>query len=396
MRVRDAAVRPRVLLVTGAYYPEISAAAVQCRAVAQRLRHRAALSVLTTAVTPSLPAFDRIDGVAVHRVVVDVRSARSKAIASIKLAASMLQQRGTYDVVHLHGFSQKNLPVSALGRLLGKPVILTLHTSGQDEPEVVKRRGALSYWAFTSPQLVMAVSPQLAALWRAAGLPADRVRTSPNGIDTSRFRPANEAERIALRKALGWPHDRQVVLFVGFFSHDKRPDLLFRAWRLLDPATRPQLVFVGAKGTGYYEIDDALGAAIRRDALESGAADRLTFLDPTNDVERCFRAADLFVLPSVREAHPLALLEAMACGLPVIATRLPGATDAIVDDGLTGKLFAPDDEQGLAGALRELLADPAAARAMGERAREAVSARYDIGRTADAWLDAYQAVLADQ
>jgi glycosyltransferase involved in cell wall biosynthesis len=212
-----------VLLVTGAYYPEISAAAVQCRAVAQRLQHRAALSVLTTAVTPGLPAFDRIDGVAVHRVVVDVRSARSKAIASIKLASSMLQQRGTYDVVHLHGFSQKNLPVSALGRLLGKPVILTLHTSGQDEPEVVKRRGALSYWAFTSPQLVMAVSPQLAALWRAAGLPADRVRTSPNGIDTSRFRPANEAERIALRKALGWPHDRQVVLFVGFFSHDKRP-----------------------------------------------------------------------------------------------------------------------------------------------------------------------------
>ena len=70
--------------------------------------------------------------------------------------------------------------------------------------------------------------------------------------------------------------------------------------------------------------------------------------------------------------------------------------DAIVDDGLTGKLFAPDDEQGLAGALRELLADPAAARAMGERAREAVSARYDIERTADAWLDAYQAVLADQ
>ena len=382
--------------MTGAYYPEISAAAVQCRAVAQRLQHRAALSVLTTAVTPSLPAFDRIDGVAVHRVLVDVRSARSKAIASIKLASSMLQQRGTYDVVHLHGFSQKNLPVSALGRLLGKPVVLTLHTSGQDEPEVVKRRGALSYWAFTSPQLVMAVSPQLATLWRAAGLPADRVRTSPNGIDTSRFRPANEAERITLRNALGWPHDRQVVLFVGFFSRDKRPDLLFRAWRLLDPVTRPQLVFVGAKGTGYYEIDDALGAAIRRDALESGVADRLTFLDPTNDVERLFRAADLFVLPSVREAHPLALLEAMACGLPVIATRLSGATDAIVDDGLTGRLFAPDDEPALASALAELLADPAAARAMGERARAAVSARYDIGRTADAWLDAYQAVLADQ
>jgi len=396
VRLPDARVRPRVLLVTGAYYPEISAAAVQCRAVAQRLQHRAVLSVLTTAVTPSLPAFDRIDGVAVHRVVVDVRSPRSKAIASIKLASSMLQQRATYDVVHVHGFSQKNLPVAVLGRLLGKPVVLTLHTSGQDEPAVVKRRGALSYWAFTSPNLVMAVSRELARLWRPAGLPADRVRTSPNGIDTNRFRPADPAERSALRKSLGWPQGRQVILFVGFFSRDKRPDLLFRAWRRLDPSTRPQLVFVGAKGTGYYEIDDALGATIRRDALASGVADHLTFVDPTNDVERCFRAADLFVLPSVREANPLALLEAMACGLPVIATRLPGATDAIVDDGLTGRLFAPDDEEALAGALRELLADPAAARAIGERGREAVSSRYDIGRTADAWLDAYQAVLTDQ
>jgi glycosyltransferase involved in cell wall biosynthesis len=352
--------------------------------------------VLTTAVSPSLPAFDRVDGVPVHRVLVDVCSAVSKAAASLKLASSMFRHRGTYDVIHVHGFSQKNLPVSALGRLLGKPIVLTLHTAGQDEPDAVKRRGALAYWAFTSPQLVMAVSTQLEAQWRDAGLPAERVRMSPNGIDTDRFRPASDDERKALRKSLGWSHDRRVVLFVGFFSRDKRPDLLFRAWRLLAPATRPQLVFVGAKGTGYYEIDDALGAAIRRDALQSGVADRLTFLDPTNEVERCFRAADLFVLPSVREAHPLALLEAMACGLPVIATRLPGATDAIVEDGLTGKLFAPDDEQALAGALRELLADPSAARAMGERAREAVSARYDIGRTADTWLAAYQAVLTDQ
>ena len=160
--------------------------------------------------------------------------------------------------------------------------------------------------------------------------------------------------------------------------------------------TRPQLVYVGAKGRGYYEIDDALGAAIRRDALESGMADHLTFLDPTNEVERCFRAADLFVLPSVREAHPLALLEAMACGLPVIATRLPGATDAIVDAGLTGKLFAPDDEPALASALRDCspTRQPPAqwANVPARRCRRDTIS----GRTADAWLDAYQAVLADQ
>jgi glycosyltransferase involved in cell wall biosynthesis len=394
--VRDGAIRPRVLLVTGAYFPEISAAAVQCRTVARRLIDRAEVSILTTSVTPGLPAFDRVDGVAVHRVHVDVRSAASKAMATVNLASSMLRHRAAYDMIHVHGFSQKNLPVAALGRVLGKPVVLTLHTAGQDEPDVVKHRGAAAYWAFTSPKLVMAVSSQLEQRWRSAGLPGERVRVVPNGIDTERFRPATADERTALRTALGWPVDRKIVLFVGFFSRDKRPDLLLRAWRRLDATARPQLVFVGAKATGYYEIDDELGAAIRRGASEIGAADRVSFVEPTNEVERCFRAADVYVLPSIREAHPLALLEAMACGLPVIAARLPGATDAIVDDGVTGRLVPPDDEPALAGALREMLENDAAAHAIGERARAAVVARYDIGRTADAWLDAYRAVLTEQ
>ncbi len=396
MRVRDGSIRPRVLLVTGAYYPEISAAAVQCRSVARRLIDRAVVSVLTTSVTPGLPAFDRVDGVSVHRVHVDVRSTASKALATVSLASSMLRHRDSYDLIHVHGFSQKNLPVAALGRALGKPVVLTLHTAGQDEPEAVKRRGAAAYWAFTSPKMVMAVSPQLEARWRSAGLSGERVRVVPNGIDTERFRPATADERKTLRSALGWPVDVKIVLFVGFFSRDKRPDLLFRAWRRLDPQGRPQLVFVGAKGTGYYEIDEELGDAIRREAVEIGAADRVSFVEPNNEIERCFRAADLYVLPSIREAHPLALLEAMACGLPVIASRLPGATDAIIDDGQTGVLVPADDEQALARALQTMLENDAASRAMGERARTAVMARYDIGRTADAWLDAYRAVLADQ
>jgi glycosyltransferase involved in cell wall biosynthesis len=122
----------------------------------------------------------------------------------------------------------------------------------------------------------------------------------------------------------------------------------------------------------------------------------VTFVEPTDDVERYFRAADIFILPSVREAHPLALLEAMACGLPVVATRLPGATDVVIDDGRNGRLFPPDDEGALRAVLDELLADPASALEMGRRAHETVSSRYDIQRTADAWLDAYHAVLTNQ
>ena len=383
-----------MLLVTGAYHPEISAAAVQCRAVAAAIGGRARVSVLTTAVNPSLPTLETIDDVVVHRVAVDVRSRASKALASVRLALRMLNAAATFDIIHVHGFSQKNVPVAILARLLRKPIVLSLHTSGQDEPDVVKRRGALAYWALKRARLVLCVSPDLCARWVAAKLPADRVRLTPNGVDTNRFRPADAAERRALRRMLGWPDAQPVVLFVGFFSRDKRPDLLFRAWRRVSTGgIRSRLAFVGAKGAGYYEIDAALAGEIGRSAVEFGCTDEVMFIDATHEIEKYVRAADVYVLPSIREAHPLALLEAMACGLPCIATRLPGSTDAIIDDGVNGRLFPPDDEAALAAALRDVLSNPAAGRALGARARATVTARYDIGRTADQWLSAYRTVL---
>ena len=384
---------PRVLLVTGAYHPEISAAGVQCRVVAATLRGRAAFSVLTTAVNPALAPLDTIDDVTVHRVTVDVESRVSKAMASFRLVRQVLRASGACDILHLHGFSQKNVPVSLLARLLGKPLVLTLHTAGQDEPQAIRRRGPLAYWAFNAADLVLCVSPDLSARCLEANLPQERVRLTPNGVDTSRFRPAGRDERRALRRALGWPEEQPVVLFVGFFSRDKRPDLLFNAWRRLGEAgVRPRLVFVGAKGTGYYEIDETIAAQIRRDAADLQRSDDVLSIEPRHDIEQYYRAADVFVLPSIREAHPLALLEAMACGLPSVATRLAGATDVLIQDGSNGRLFPADDDAALADILRELLTDAAAASLMGIRARETVMARYDIRHTAEGWLSAYRTV----
>jgi glycosyltransferase involved in cell wall biosynthesis len=385
---------PRVLLVTGAYYPEISAAAVQCRAAAAALHGRARFSVLTTATNRGLSVIDTVDGVLVRRVTVDVRSGLSKALAALRFFQRAFQGLLACDVMHVHGFSRKNVPSSLLARLLGKRLVLTLHTAGQDEPQVIRQSGGLAYWAFKSADLVLCVSPFLGERCRDAEIPAARVRLTPNGVDTTRFRPAEPAERLALRRTLGWPETQPVILFVGFFSRDKRPDLLYRAWRRLRRSGyQATLVYVGAKRSGYYEIDESLIEEIKKDATASGLARDLLSVEPTNEIEQYYRAADVFVLPSVREAHPLALLEAMACGVPSIATRLAGATDVLIEDGHTGRLVPPDDESALTTALSELLTDQSAAWAMGARARETVEERYDIRDTAEKWLAAYQTVL---
>ena len=385
---------PSILLVAGAYYPEISAAGLQCQAVAAALRGRARVSVLVTAVNQDLPSTEVVDGIPVTRVGIDVRSGASKVSASIRMIARLARILPGVDVVHMHGFSQKNVPVAVMAQLLGKPVVLTLHTSGQDEPQVAAGRGAISNWAFRSVRMLLPVSPNLVQRCEDAGIPAEKVRLTPNGIDTNRFRPATAVERSALRRDLGWSDEMPVIAFVGFFSRDKRPDLLFRAWRrLADQGLRSKLVFIGAKASAYFEVDEAIAHEIRERAGAMGRTHEVVFVEPTHAVERYYRASDVFVLSSVREANPVSLLEAMACGLPCVVSRIDGATDVMIEDGVNGRLVDRDDEQGLAKALGTVLNNPDEASRLGQQARETVMNRYDIQQTAERWLDAYRAVL---
>jgi glycosyltransferase involved in cell wall biosynthesis len=389
---------PSVLLVTGAYYPEISAAGVQCRAVAAALKGRVRFGVLTTAVDSTLPSAGTVDDVPVHRIAVDVRSHWSMPGTMLRFVTRMLGLQRGFDLVHVHGFSKKNVPVMLLPRLAGKPVLLTLHTAGQDEPDVIRRRGILADMALRSANLVAAVSPNLARAYLDAGLSPERLRAMPNGIDTTRFRPAGADERSSIRRRLGLPEDIPVVLFVGFFSRDKRPDLLFRAWRRLrvERGLQTALVFVGATASSYYEIDPAMAREIRELAAAEPFAAAVRFVEPTNAIEQYFQSASLFALTSEREANPLALMEAMACGLPCVAPRLPGATDAIIEDGVNGRLFPVDDEHALSDAIAELLCDQPRAEAIGVRARATIEQKFSVERTADAWLAAYRELLRDR
>jgi mannosyltransferase len=152
-------------------------------------------------------------------------------------------------------------------------------------------------------------------------------------------------------------------------------------------------VLVGASRSAYHEVDASIAERIRIKATDAGAADLLHFAGEVRDVEKYHRAADVFVMPSVREAFGMSLVEAMACGKPVIATRIPGVTDTIVEDGKTGILVAPRDADGLAAAIRSLLDDPAAAAAMGARARAAVTQRFALDAAAERWSAIYQKVI---
>lgn len=384
--------RTGVLMVTGAYYPETSGAGLQCATLVRELRHDIDFCVLTTTADRTLPTDDVREGTRVLRVFVNPQSVWSKLIAVVRFARAFLRLRRGFSIVHFHGFSQKSVLLVLLSLAFGKTVAIKLTSFGDDDPVSMRGRGSLAYWCYTRAQVFFAVSPRFQASYEAAGLPAARLRFIANGVNLQRFRPPVDGEREAIRRELGIAAGIPVVLFVGFFSEEKRPYLLFDAWRRVESSMRAGsvLLFVGATESPYHEVDPALAQRVREDAAAAGFASQVRFIEQTHAIERCYRAADAFVLPSVREGLPNALLEAMATGMACIATRLPGVTDTMIEQEHNGLLVPVDDAAGLERALRRILDDRAAASRMGAEARRTIEARYSVSRIAHQYLDVYR------
>ncbi len=212
---------------------------------------------------------------------------------------------------------------------------------------------------------------------RAGIGPPDRLFVVPNGVDPAawmqdRARPpaGSHAERPA------------TAIMVGRLAVPKDPATLLEAWRRIGPPHR--LILVGA---------GPLLADVRRRIQRDGLADRVVLMDPASPIPSLLREADLFVLCSRWEGVPLAIIEAMMSGLPVVATRVGGVPE-VVSDGETGVLVPPHDPQALASALNQLLRDPERRRRMGEAGQRRALACFTETHMLAATAQVYARALA--
>jgi glycosyltransferase involved in cell wall biosynthesis len=381
-------------MVTGAYHPETSGASLQCRQLVRLLRDEVGFTVLTTTTDFALPPQAVVDDVDVWRVQVDPARAASKIAAIPGLGAAFGRLRDCFDLVHLHGFSQKTMLLIALAKTFGKRVLIKLTSVGHDDAVSMQRRGRVAFGFYRSADRFVGVSPRFEAAHRDAGLAADRFRLIPNGVDLERFRPAQPGEQRSIRERLGLPTDVPIVLFVGFFSPEKRPDLLYESWtELATMGVTSTLVLIGPTRSTYYEIDPQMAEAIRADANRRGLSSQIVFVEQTAEIEQYYRAADVFALPTLREGLPNVVLESMASGVPTIVTRLAEVTDWMIDDGVTGLLVPPNDRAALTGALQRLLSDSRKREIMGPAARASVTERFDAAGTAKQMLALYRELI---
>ena len=252
------------------------------------------------------------------------------------------------------------IPALVARRLFGTPFVVTY---GYRYDEVARIAGSrVKPWLHALlERVVMPRAAGVIVTSRAleayvTGLrPPGRVIYSPNGVDTDAFAP-RRAPAAGARKS---------VLYVGRLAREKNLERLVDALgRLRTPA---RLVMIG---------DGDCRAELERRGVATGVDVEFRGVVPHGELPAHFNDADAFALPSLTEGHPKVLIEAMACGLPC-AVSARGGNLALVEDGVTGLLFDPEDVDALARTLDRILGDPDLARCLGEAARARVAARYD-------------------
>jgi glycosyltransferase involved in cell wall biosynthesis len=185
----------------------------------------------------------------------------------------------------------------------------------------------------------------------ARGVPPERIVRIPNSVDTQRFRPVSEAEKRALRARLGLPETARIVTFTGRLVTTKGLPSLLRAWgTVVATHLEAVLVLVGSGGLGLQNCEGELRDYVERHRLQN----RVVFTGSVENVHEYLQASDVFVFPTEREAFGISIIEAMACGLPVVTTAVDGIRD-IVRPGTDAVVVPPDHDRALAAALVRVL-----------------------------------------
>jgi glycosyltransferase involved in cell wall biosynthesis len=295
-----------------------------------------------------------------------------------------LIRRERIDLVHSHGKG-----AGLYGRLAARrarvPSVHTFHgLHYADYPAGLGRAYlALERALARLTAALVHVSRSQAREAAALGLaPPQRSHVIVNGIDAARVAGAT-LSRAAARRTLDLEPDVPVLGTVARFDPVKALDALLRAFAMA-AAARPEarLVLVG---------DGPERSRLRALAATLGIEARVRFPGFVPDASRLLPAFDVYVSAGRKEGLPLALLEAMACGLPAAVTRVPGHVD-VVEEDVTGLLVAPDDHRGLARAAIDLMGDPDRRAAMGRAGRRRVEEHFAASRMAAETADLYRAI----
>jgi glycosyltransferase involved in cell wall biosynthesis len=361
---------PRVCVVSALYHPDLGGLGRQAQLLSERLREegvelfviarkmevegRAAFSPSVEVVrVPSLfPKHHILEEIGLKNILISV-------IFSLGCLGVLIRRRKSYDLVHFHGASVPLFVALPFLKWMGKKAVAKVAAANLGT-EAGSLSGKYGFIGNLLSRLVrrvdafVAISEEIREGLLRDGIPPGRIYRIDNFVDASVFHPPAAGEKERLKEAFGYS-GRMLVLFSGRMVRRKGVEHLLEAWtRVIREHPEARLLLLGEGPL----LDD-----LRKMGAGLGIGDTAFIKGRVDNVPEHLRAADLFVLPSLQEGMPNALLEALACGLPAVATRIGGVVD-IISREEDAVLVPPASPSGLADGINLLLSDPARREAM--------------------------------
>jgi glycosyltransferase involved in cell wall biosynthesis len=366
----------KVLMVCPEFYPNLGGTEIQALNLSKALQCKGVhVRVLTRMRIKTWKAQESIEGISVSRIDYPRIRLLGGGVLNIRLAWDIIRNYRDFDIFHFHiGGSHMILPL-LLVKFLKKPSLLKISGWWEMERGFLNTHGViprLMRKLLFNIDTIIAVSDEIKKLLIAHGYPAHRILCLANGVDTLRFHPV-------VRES-ATPR----IIFVGRLVAEKGVQIFLQAAEKLK-AVFPD-VQIDLAGEGDSEEN------LRQMTIELGLANNVNFLGRLDNVAEALRNADIYIQPSLNEGLPNSLLEAMACGLPVVVTKVGGMPD-VVTDGVHGFVVEPDNVTELAEALGNLLRDEPLRREMGKEGCARIQREFSLDSIAEKYITNYRKMI---
>jgi len=369
-------------MIISSFYPLIGGAERQAQRLAAGLADTGVDVCVLTRRYKGMGPYEEIDGVPVYRVLTLGRGALAALSYILSSLLWLLKYGKKYQVIHCHRAESPAI-IGIFAKLLyGKKVVVKISGGDLGLVNQVIRRKLLS-----AVNVFIALTDEMRAKLIRCGFPEAKIVIIPNGVDTNRYMPLSRKAKLSMREKLGLPIDEKLIIFVGRLHPVKGLDTLLYAWQKISQSIGTNKARLLILGEGPQEPFP------RQLVSQLGLEATILFLGRKGNVAKYLQSADTLALPSLSEGLPNALLEAMACGLPVVATDVGGNSE-VISDLKNGILVKPKDSGQLAEALIKVLNDGGLAQHLGRQARKAVEERYSLKSVVDQYLGLYENLVS--
>ena len=381
----------RVCAFSHYFPPHFSGAGLYALTLAKEFAKKGVQFIFVTVDNSGLPRKDEYQGFEVHRVA-DGQMKHGEFALWWNLANALYSLRDRFDIIHGFGSTYRNSAIGPIGKFLGKKSLTTVSLANNDLHPIAMgtRAGRLQRRFLNCVDRYVALSQQITDEIRTLPLDFNKATEIPQGVDTSRFYPADAIERAELRKRLNLPAG-PLAIYVGVLDSRKNVKWLVETWIKNHQALSEwKLLLVGPTSRDACDAD--LRERLQSLARDHNADDRILLRDFNPRIEDYYRAADLFVLPSQNEGMPNVVVEAMACGLPCVVTAISGTTD-LIKHGQTGMLFKVNSDASFVDAMQTLIRSPEQRAVIGGRARAMMEDKFSTRHICGVYLDLYYWML---